>query len=144
MDLKKVEKFIDMAKDKGVKKLKFESDDVKFEVELPYSEAPALMSVAPTLNQAIATEKTEAPKAKSNYIEITSPFVGTYYAASSPDTPPYVKVGDKISSGKVLCIVEAMKIMNEIESEVNGEIVEVCVENENYVEFGQVLFRVKP
>jgi acetyl-CoA carboxylase biotin carboxyl carrier protein len=70
--------------------------------------------------------------------------VGTFYSSPSPETSPYVKKGDRVRKGQVLCIVEAMKIMNEIESEFSGEIVEICVENENYVEYGQVLFRIKP
>ena len=75
--------------------------------------------------------------------EIKSPFVGTFYRSSSPESDPYITVGKKIKEGKVLCIIEAMKIMNEIESEISGEIIEICVENENYVEFGQTLFKVK-
>jgi acetyl-CoA carboxylase biotin carboxyl carrier protein len=75
--------------------------------------------------------------------EITSPFVGTFYSSPSPQKPVFVKVGDIIQAGKVLCIVEAMKVMNEIESDITGEIAEICVQNEDVVEYGQVLFRVK-
>lgn len=78
-----------------------------------------------------------------SYKEIKSPMVGTFYASASPDKDAFVKVGDKISKGQVLCIVEAMKLMNEIESEFDGEIVEVCVQNEEIVEYGQVMFKVK-
>ncbi|MBE5940031.1 MAG: acetyl-CoA carboxylase biotin carboxyl carrier protein [Lachnospiraceae bacterium] len=74
---------------------------------------------------------------------ITSPMVGTFYASSAPDKPPYVKVGDKVKKGQVVCIVEAMKLMNEIESTVDGEIVEILVNNEDMVEFGQKMFVVK-
>ncbi|MDQ0256254.1 acetyl-CoA carboxylase biotin carboxyl carrier protein [Evansella vedderi] len=80
----------------------------------------------------------------TNYHKITSPMVGTFYAAPSPESPPYVKAGDKIKGDTVVCIVEAMKLMNEIEAEVNGEIVEVLVENGQLVEYGQELFLVKP
>ncbi len=76
--------------------------------------------------------------------KITSPMVGTFYAAPSPDSPPYVKVGDKVEPDTIVCIVEAMKLFNEIEAEVKGEIVEVLVKNEQLVEFGQPLFLVKP
>ncbi|MBU9724165.1 MULTISPECIES: acetyl-CoA carboxylase biotin carboxyl carrier protein [Bacillaceae] len=79
-----------------------------------------------------------------NLHTITSPMVGTFYAAPSPDSDPYVKTGDKIKEDSVVCIVEAMKLMNEIEAEVNGEIVEVLVENGQLVEYGQELFLVKP
>lgn len=74
---------------------------------------------------------------------ITSPMVGTFYASKSPDKPAFVKVGDKVKKGQVVCIVEAMKLMNEIESTVDGEIVEVLVENEDMVEYGQKLFVIK-
>lgn len=74
---------------------------------------------------------------------IKSPMVGTFYSSSSPDKDPFVKVGDKIHKGQVVCIVEAMKLMNEIESEFDGEIVEVCVNNEDVVEYGTPLFKVK-
>ena len=74
---------------------------------------------------------------------IKSPMVGTFYASSTPDKPPYVKVGDTVKKGDTLCIIEAMKLMNEIESEFDGEIVEICVKNENMVEYGMPLFKIK-
>jgi acetyl-CoA carboxylase biotin carboxyl carrier protein len=84
----------------------------------------------------------EAPA--SNLVEITSPMVGTFYRAASPDSDPYVSVGSSISSGDTLCIIEAMKLMNELEAETGGVIREVCVENAEPVEYGQVLFRIEP
>ena len=80
----------------------------------------------------------------SQLLEIKSPMVGTFYAAPEPGAEPYVKVGSRVSSGQVVCIIEAMKIMNEIESELHGVIREVSVENTQPVEFGQVLYRVDP
>lgn len=80
----------------------------------------------------------------SNYIEVKSPIVGTFYRASSPDKPPYIKVGDTIDVGSVVCIVEAMKLFNEIESEVSGKVVKVMVEDASPVEYDQVLFLVDP
>ena len=80
----------------------------------------------------------------SKLLEIKSPMVGTFYAAPEPGAPPYVKVGSRVAAGQVVCIIEAMKIMNEIESEVAGVVREVAVENAQPVEFGQVLFRVDP
>ena len=80
----------------------------------------------------------------SHLLEIKSPMVGTFYAAPEPGADPYVKVGSRVSSGQVVCIIEAMKIMNEIESELHGVIREVSVENTQPVEFGQVLYRVDP
>jgi acetyl-CoA carboxylase biotin carboxyl carrier protein len=83
-----------------------------------------------------------APKAQ--LVEIKSPMVGTFYSAPEPGAPPYVKVGSRVAVGQVVCIIEAMKIMNEIEAEVSGLVREVCVENAQPVEFGQPLFRVDP
>jgi acetyl-CoA carboxylase biotin carboxyl carrier protein len=90
----------------------------------------------------------ETPKSTSSNDEslhkITSPMVGTFYQSPSPDAPPYVKVGDKVSDEKIVCIVEAMKLFNEIEAEIKGEIVEVLVKDGQLVEYGQPLFLVKP
>ncbi len=80
---------------------------------------------------------------KDDIKTITSPMVGTFYASSTPNNPPYVKQGDKIHKGQVVCIVEAMKLMNEIESEFDGEIVEVCVKDGDIVEYGMPLFKIK-
>jgi acetyl-CoA carboxylase biotin carboxyl carrier protein len=88
--------------------------------------------------------ESKAPDADKKYVEIKSPMVGTFYAAPAPDAPPYIKVGDKVSVGQVVCIVEAMKLMNEIESEVSGSIAKVAVENAQPVEFGQILFLIDP
>ncbi len=84
------------------------------------------------------------PSPAQNIIEIKSPMVGTFYRRPSPEAEPYVEVGDIISPGKVLCIIEAMKLMNEIESEVSGKIVKILVENAQPVEYGQPLFQVQP
>jgi acetyl-CoA carboxylase biotin carboxyl carrier protein len=79
-----------------------------------------------------------------NLVEVTSPMVGTFYRAPSPDAPPYVEVGSRVAEGNVLCIIEAMKLMNELESEVAGTIAKILVENAEPVEYGQVLFLVDP
>jgi acetyl-CoA carboxylase biotin carboxyl carrier protein len=84
------------------------------------------------------------PAPPTHLVEIKSPMVGTFYAAPEPGADPYVRVGSRVSLGQVVCIIEAMKIMNEIEAEVSGVIREVCVENAQPVEFGQPLFRVDP
>lgn len=110
--------------------------------------APVVQAQAPVVTpQAVATQevKEESPSVPaSNLHKITSPMVGTFYAAPSPDSAAYVKVGDKVKNDSVVCIVEAMKLMNEIEAEIKGEIVEVLVENGQLVEYGQELFLVKP
>jgi acetyl-CoA carboxylase biotin carboxyl carrier protein len=105
--------------------------------------APAAAAPAPAAS-APAAEASAPKPAASNLKDITSPMVGTYYAASSPDAPPLAQAGMTVRPGQVLCIIEAMKIMNEIESDVSGEIVEVCVSNETPVEYGTVLYRVRP
>ena len=83
------------------------------------------------------------PLGRSDLTEITSPMVGTFYRAAAPGEDPFVEVGNKVNVGQTICILEAMKLMNEIESEFNAEIVEILVENGTPVEFGQVLMRVK-
>lgn len=150
MDLKKLEEFIELAKKYEVGKLEYKSGDESYKVDLQAEKiiAGAAASLPQMTTASVAaTTSSSAPEVSANtsgLVEVTSPFVGTFYRSPSPEDPAYAKTGDSVSPGKVLCIVEAMKIMNEIESEVSGEIVEICVENETYVEFGQVLFRVKP
>lgn len=80
----------------------------------------------------------------SNLVDITSPMVGTFYRAPAPDEPAFVDLGDRIQTGQTVCIIEAMKLMNELEAEVSGEVVEILVENAQPVEFGQVLMRLRP
>jgi acetyl-CoA carboxylase biotin carboxyl carrier protein len=99
----------------------------------------AVAQVAPAGTQAVAATSPATP-----LLEIKSPMVGTFYKAPEPTAEAYVKVGSRVATGQVVCIIEAMKIMNEIESEVQGVIREVCVDNAQPVEFGQVLFRVDP
>lgn len=140
MEIKKIKELIKLAKTEGITDLKYKSgdDEVSFKFsnhyEVSHSPPPTKHHEAPPI--------TENPK--TNLLEVKSPFVGTFYSSPSPESPSYVHKGDRVRKGQVLCIVEAMKIMNEIESEFSGEIVEICVENENYVEYGQVLFRIRP
>ena len=102
----------------------------------PAAPAPAAAGSAPAA---------EPPSTKaSNLLEITSPMVGTFYRAPAPDAPSYVEKGKRVSKGDTLCIIEAMKLMNELECEVEGTIVEILVDNAQPVEYGQVLFRVDP
>ena len=111
-----------------------------------YQAAPAVQAVQP-VQRAAAQEVPAAPAAApadADLVEIHSPIVGTFYRSPSPDSPPFVSTGDKIKAGEVICIIEAMKLMNEIEAEVSGTIVDILVENGQPVEYNQVLFRVKP
>lgn len=115
--------------------------------------APAATVVAPALPAPVTPPETPAketvlppttePKNDSKYEEVKSPMVGTFYRTPAPDEPPYVEVGDRIRSGQVLCIIEAMKLMNEIEAEISGQVMEILVNSGEPVEYGQVLMRVK-
>jgi acetyl-CoA carboxylase biotin carboxyl carrier protein len=146
MDFKKLKEFIDIAKDAGAAELEYEDGEKKFSVSFGVAQTATVLAGPHISSTPIASlqQSNEATSKDNGLLEVTSPFVGTFYRSTSPETAPYAKIGDRVSNGQVLCIIEAMKIMNEIETEVSGEIVEICVENENYVEFGQVLFRIKP
>jgi acetyl-CoA carboxylase biotin carboxyl carrier protein len=111
-------------------------------VALPAGVSAAL-PVAPTPEVAAAPAAPASEPKTENFREIVSPMVGTFYATPSPEAPPYVSVGSSITEGAVVCIVEAMKVMNEIKSEIAGTIVEVLAENGKSVQYGQVLFRVR-
>ncbi|GIV30949.1 MAG: acetyl-CoA carboxylase, biotin carboxyl carrier protein [Saprospiraceae bacterium] len=110
--------------------------------------APATAAPAAPAETGPAAESPQSPKPapadESRYVPIKSPMVGTFYRSASPDKPPYVEVGSHVKKGDVVCIIEAMKLFNEIESEVSGTIVKVMVENESPVEYDQVLFLVDP
>jgi oxaloacetate decarboxylase alpha subunit len=101
-------------------------------------------SVAPPGGREAASAPAPAPAAGEKLVAITSPMVGTYYRAPAPDADPYVEVGDTVEVGQTVCIIEAMKLMNEIESEIRGRVVQVLVDNAQPVEFGQKLFLVEP
>ncbi|MBT8477880.1 MAG: acetyl-CoA carboxylase biotin carboxyl carrier protein [Gemmatimonadetes bacterium] len=108
--------------------------------------APAAMvASAPPAAAALAAEAVaDEPATESGLAEVNSPMVGTFYRAPAPDAPAYVETGDRVEKGQTICILEAMKLMNELEAEVSGTIREICVENAEPVEFGQVLFRIDP
>ncbi len=108
-------------------------------VSAPQPAAQPIQQNAPVPEKTAPAEPTK----NENLIEIRSPMVGTFYRAPAPDAEPYVKVGDRIEPGKVLCIIEAMKLMNEIEAEVSGKIADILVENAKPVEYNQVLFLVE-
>jgi len=106
--------------------------------------APAAPAAAAPAEAAPAAEPAAAPAPGPELVEVKSPMVGTFYAAPAPEAPPYVEVGSTVTKGQTLCILEAMKLMNELESEVDGVIREILVENAEPVEYGQVLFRIEP
>lgn len=154
MNLESIKEIVKTAKDNGVSSLEVETADIKVTVNfgatgnpVVHYAAPAQHSIpAPAAPQATAPAAAPAKAAASDaglHI-IKSPFVGTFYSSPSPGKPVYAKVGDKVKAGQPLCVLEAMKIMNEIDSDMSGEIVEICVDNESLVEFGQPLFKIKP
>ena len=112
-----------------------------FNTTAPHAIQNQNIPVSDSSNTQQTESKTEAKK--SNLYELKSPLVGTFYTSPKPDAPPFVDVGTKVTKGQTVCIVEAMKNFNEIESEVDGVIEEVCVKNSELVEFGKVLFRIK-
>ena len=95
-------------------------------------------------SSAPSTPPPSVPGSRSDLVEVTAPMVGTFYRAPGPEEPPFVEIGSRINVGQAVCILEAMKLMNELESEVSGEVIEILVENGTPVEFGQVLMRLKP
>ena len=114
---------------------------VAIQAAQPQMMAPQVQPIQP----AAQTPKVEKPAASGkNTVEIKSPMIGTFYRSSNPDSPPFASVGDKISKGQVVCIIEAMKLFNEIESEVSGTIVKAMIENSSPVEYDQILFVVEP
>ena len=106
--------------------------------------APPMAAPAPAAPAAPAEPAHKPEPARSNFLEVKSPMVGTYYSAPEPGAKPYLSVGDRISKGQILCIIEAMKIMNEIESEFDGVVKEILAQNAHPVEYGQVLLRIDP
>jgi acetyl-CoA carboxylase biotin carboxyl carrier protein len=163
MELKEIKELIKLVSDAGVSEVELEKGDFKLSIRkheekttvvhttgAPVVSAAPAVQVTPTpASIPVATEKLEASVGKSdsiagNYITIKSPMIGTFYKSPSPDKPPFVNVGDEIKPGSVLCIIEAMKLFNEIESEVSGKIVKILVENASPVEYDQPLFLVEP
>ncbi len=147
MDFKDIKKLLDAFDKSKANILEFENEEFRIYLDKSAS-APANSNVQTTPTVQVSNEpivqKVEAkPECEVEGELITSPMVGTFYQAPSPDSPPYVKVGDKVKKGQTLCIIEAMKIMNELEAEFDCEILEVLVEDGQPVEFDTPLFRVK-
>jgi acetyl-CoA carboxylase biotin carboxyl carrier protein len=157
MDLKEIQNLIKFVANSGVAEVKLEMDDVKITIrttlEGNVSEATYVqMPVQPAVQQAAVPQQIApvaptpvAPAAEnSNYITIKSPIIGTFYRKPTPDKPMFVEVGSTIAKGDVLCVIEAMKLFNEIESEVSGKIVKILVDDMSPVEYDQPLFLVDP
>lgn len=152
MNLKEIQQLIDIINKSDLDEATIEEGDFKITLKRSSSLPPAapaqpvhVQAPAPVATPAPAPQAAEKPSAaQEGLVEIKSPIVGTFYSAPSPESAPFVKLNDAIQQGTVLCIVEAMKLMNEIEAEVSGTIVEILVENGQPVEYDQPLFLVKP
>ena len=160
MDFKEIQNLIKFVAKSGASEVKLETDEIKITIrtgplgrggETAYVQqfpmaAPVMPAAAPTLPQgeaaAPAEKKSEGDDAQ--YITIKSPIIGTFYRKPAPDKPPFAEVGQQIAKGDVICVIEAMKLFNDIESEVAGKIVKVLVEDSSPVEFDQPLFLIDP
>lgn len=155
LKISEVKELIKLIDDSTISNFLYEQDGVKVEIKKNVGEA---LVAAPVVTKTIQQEEakttkevavesvvTEAPEKSidENLHKITSPMVGTFYQSASPDTPAFIKVGDKVTKDSVVCIVEAMKLFNEITAEVDGEIVEILVKDGELVEYGEPLFLVK-
>ena len=154
MDIKEIRTLIDLMKKNGVAVFKMERDGFKLTLKTAAAVGPTqyvtnqpVFSVSePAALPAISTEapaSAPAPAASAGGIEIKSPMVGTFYSAPSPESPAFLTVGQQVTPDTVICIIEAMKVMNEVKAEVSGVVTEICAENGKPVQFGQTLFRLK-
>ena len=155
MDLDFIERLIKALDDSGIDSLEIERGGTRVSLSKTPPRQAVVASHVPMQALAAPLPETvpgvmpgapaeEPPQVSSNLIDVESPMVGTFYRGPAPDAPPYADIGTAVSPGDTLCIIEAMKLMNELECEVKGTIVEICVENAQPVEYGQVLFRVDP
>ena len=158
MKAKEIQDLIDFIAKLGLDEVNIETDQFKLNVKknaqtntpvISSPTPPQQVQLTPPESPAVANLASEAasPPAASesnNYITVKSPMIGTFYRSANPDSDPFVKIGDGISAGQTVCIIEAMKLFNEIESEVSGKVVKVLVENASPVEYDQDLFLVDP
>ncbi|MBO5154544.1 MAG: acetyl-CoA carboxylase biotin carboxyl carrier protein [Eubacterium sp.] len=150
MNVEQIEKLVEIIEKSSLTEFSYKDDEVKITMS-KLDHAPVIaggvpMTAAPMVGAAVSTAvsvEEAAEEAEDEAVLITSPIVGTFYAAPAPDAAPFVKVGDHVKNGQTVCILEAMKLMNEIQSEFDCEIEAVLVSNEQKVEYGQPLFRVK-
>ena len=157
MDLKEIQHLIKFVAKSGASEVKLEMEDIKITIRTgnhgknettivqaaPMMSAPQTAPVA-TQTPVVASTKETADEDNAKYITVKSPIIGTFYRKPSPDKPVFVSVGDTISEGDTVCIIEAMKLFNEIESEVSGKIVKILIDDASPVEFDQPLFLVDP
>ncbi len=160
LDHEELHRLLAALAESDIQEFRLEGEDFRLEVRrnLPASTGLSMASplsvVAETTSQQVSPVKVESsvpsnppptvPAARADLVEVTAPMVGTFYRAPAPGEPFFVELGTRIGVGQTVCILEAMKLMNELESEVSGEVIEILVENGTPVEFGEVLMRVKP
>ncbi len=141
MEIDDLKELIALLQDTDITEIQLEKDGTKVKIRRQALLSPLEMRA----KAAVSVERTEAPEEDTQrLITITSPIVGTFYRAPSPDAPPFVDSGAKVKKGQVICIIEAMKLMNEIESEMDGVVVRALVENGQPVEYGEPLFLIEP
>ncbi len=152
-DVQKIKELIKIMKDNDLVRIdiKHGDDRIALRRAQPYQPGPMTGPIIASLpggtlpiDSVEGQSRGPSAQADSNLLEITSPIVGTFYEAPSPDSDPFVEVGTHVNSQSVVCIIEAMKVMNEIKAELSGTVVERCISNGQAVEYGQVLFRVRP
>ncbi len=145
MDFDTVKKVIKIVEESDITALSVEKGDFKVEVrrETGFHHIPMALQHTSAQHQSQEKPASKSSPEEEGLLVITSPMVGTFYRASSPDSPPYVEEGDDIEKGKIVCIIEAMKLFNEIESDISGKVVKILVDNASPVEFGQKLMLVK-
>ena len=154
LDHDQLHRLLEVLADSDIQEFRLEGDDFRLEVRrnlpaqavmTPVLAAPGPAAVAPAVaDAAVGNPPPAATASRSDLLDITAPMVGTFYRAPAPGEDPFVEVGNRINVGQTVCILEAMKLMNELEAEVSGEVVEILVDNGTPVEFGQVLMRVRP
>lgn len=145
MNLKEIKEMINLMNENELVELELERDGLKIRLKKSSGQEEEVITTSQAPNVLAEVAKEEGTQLeKQKLIEINSPMVGTFYRAASPESAPFVDVGSEIEPAEVICIIEAMKLMNEIKAEFKGKIKEILVENGSPVEFGQVLFRVEP
>lgn len=149
MNLKEIKELINLMNENGLMELEIEREGMKIRIRKSSSgkfEATTQEEGAPRIVRTIKPGERESieREAKINLTPIKAPMVGTFYRSASPEAKPYIEIGHNVDVGQVVCIIEAMKLMNEIKSEVGGKVTEIIAENANPVEYGQELFMVEP
>ena len=157
MDLKQIQDLVKMVNKSNISELTIEEKDIKITIKqkedkyvtaAPMQAVPQMQAMpvaaAPAASAPASALPAASPKAADNLITIKSPMIGTFYRKPAPDKPNFVEEGDEVRNGKVVCVIEAMKLFNEIESEVSGKIVKILVDDSSPVEYDQPLFLVEP